>query len=327
MSATMEIAKSVHANLPYVLALSGALYGAVSGRPVHDEIAKQRAAWIQDLEDDKAGSIVSQEEDLSRPNEANRKQPIREYAGSPVIASLMAAYAIAGFSAGSVLDKGEEPRTVPPTVGLVAPMPGTVGTASDENSSYNQIVQVRDDLQAQDNVDTMAVVARAGGVESGALNEIPASGLGAALMGAAIKRGVEEIRNKSLKQGGEKSNAALIVAVKNDKIGSSRGIIKAANDAEVRAPVYFVDVSTGKSGIDKKKLQDVAEQTGGEYFSDVEKRDITRILSEVQEAEIDTGKGGTDLDPIVLAGLTTASAIFWRKKLVYKMPLQYHGGK
>jgi hypothetical protein len=326
MSVIIEVANFAHHNLPYITGAAGAYIGARSGRKAHEEVVAQRQSLIDYVGEEDAADLIDQDIDVD-PSAIPQGSFMNRLRSSPIIGSVAAAGATAGFAIGMVFDKHEEVKTTKPIAGLVAPMPGSAGSVEDKDSPISEVANLGELIQAQESVDTFAVVARAGQVNSDDINKMPTTGLGSAPLEAAIDRAAENIAQAKL-AGSEDSepNAAIIVAATSGSIGSPEEVIRDANSTEVRAPVYVFDIS-GEGQENAEQLKRIASQTGGEYFRDIDEDDVAEIADGLQEAEVDSGEGGLDVDGMILAVSLTGLAVYMRRRVVPKAPVQYHGGR
>lgn len=325
MSVIIEVANFAHHNLPYITGAAGAYIGARSGRKAHEEVVAQRQSLIDYVGEEDAADLIDRDIDVD-PSAVPQGSFMNRLRSSPIIGSVAAAGATAGFAIGMVFDKHEEAKTTKPIAGLVAPIPGSAGSIEDEDSPISEVTNLGKLIQAQESVDTFAVVARAGQVDSGDINKMPTTGLGSAPLEAAIDRAAENIAQAKLATPDDSEpNAAIIVAA-SGSIGSPEEVIRDANSTGVRAPVYVFDIS-GEGQENAEQLKKIASQTGGEYFRDINEDDVAKITDGLQEAEVDSGEGGLDVDGMILAVGLTGLAVYMRRRVAPKAPVQYHGGR
>lgn len=183
-------------------------------------------------------------------------------------------------------------QTQPATVEVVVDASGA--TILNDGEAYNRAVRLTGEIGETEGVDVSALIARGGTVEPAETDEVlQHQPLGDAPIGLATTTGLDNIRIARA----EADGGGIVIITAGHGIGNTRPIIRQAEEDNI--PISVVNVAPTENTSDStiRGLEELAEQTGGQYFSRQEgtaEAVIAGLEDSLQEAAVEADKAEGD---------------------------------
>ncbi len=265
-----QIVQTIGENASYI----GAAVGYTAGLVAESRAAAQVAANEQQLAAVWGAEVVGQS-----THQASRLRRL----GVAAVSALALGGGIAGALNGEAWATQTE-QAAPPFVGVVVDRSGATafsGPDANAQAPNQQIDRIAGIFTEEDGIKTEGFVAVAGEVRPTRVDQLNSvSPSGDAPIGQALTVAMGRIGEQRAKAGAIAPKSAIVVTTNGNTLGDPATIAAAAKANNT--PVYVVNVEGASDPTAVTQLQEVAKQTGGQYW-DVNSQNTDKMRGTIQK--------------------------------------------